>query len=172
MSTGELVWKVTSSRPVDFPYISTFLAFRELPMLLDVLALASDEGRSSDVLMVDGSGVLHPRHCGLATMLGVIADIPTIGVTKKLLCGHYDSGRLRPGRSAPIELDGEEMGTAILPHAGTSKPLYVSPGHRIDVATATAVVCETMGTHRLPEPIYWADRVSRQESRRAAAQEG
>ena len=169
ITTGELVWKITSSRPVEFPYISTYLAFRELPLLLDVLVMASEEGQLTDVLMVDGSGVLHPRRCGVATMLGVIADIATIGVTKKLLCGHYDDGHLRFGRSMPIELDGEQMGTAIIPHAGTSKPLYVSPGHRVDVATATAVVSDTIGKRRLPEPIYWADRVSREESHRAAA---
>lgn len=172
ITTGEIVWRITSSRPVDFPYISTYLAFRELPTLLDVLVLASEEGQSSDVLMVDGSGVLHPRRCGVATMLGVITGIATIGVTKKKLCGQYDDGHLRFGRSMPIELNGERVGTAILPHAGTSKPLYVSPGHRVDVATATAVVSETIGKHRLPEPIYWADRVSREESQRAAAHRG
>jgi deoxyribonuclease V len=168
ITTGELVWQITCSRPVEFPYISSYLAFRELPILLDVIDLASGEGQLSDVVMVDGSGVLHPRRCGVATMLGVIAGIATIGVTKKLLCGRYDGRRLGYGRSMPIELDGEQLGTAILPHAGTSKPLHVSPGHRVDVATAAAVVSETIGKHHLPEPIYWADRVSREESHRAA----
>ena len=68
----------------------------------------------------------------------------------------------------PIEMDGEQLGTAILPHAGTSKPLHVSPGHRVNVATAAAVVSKTICKHRLPEPIYWADRISREESHRAA----
>lgn len=172
ITTGELVWQTTTSRPIEFPYISTYLAFRELPLLLDVLVCSSDEVQRPDVLMVDGSGVLHPRRCGIASMLGVLADIATIGVTKTLLCGRYDDEHLRFGCPVPIELEGEELGTVILPRAGTAKPLYVSPGHRIDVTTATAVVSETIGKHRLPEPIYWADRLSRQEAQRAAAQGG
>ncbi len=165
VSTGELVWHATCSRRVEFPYISTYLAFRELPLLVDGLQLAWDAGHLPDIVMVDGSGVLHPRRCGVAAMLGVAADIATIGVTKKLLCGHYDRGVLKSCRSAPIELDGKEIGKAMLPRAGTAKPLFVSPGHRVDVATAFDVVTGTLGHHRLPEPIYWADRFSRESSR-------
>lgn len=165
VTTGELAWHTTSSRRVTFPYISTYLAFRELPMLLDVLRLASDAGHLPDLVMVDGSGILHPRRCGVATMLGVIFDVAAIGVTKKMLCGGYDRGVLGCCRSAPIELDGKEVGRAILPNARSAKPLYVSPGHRVDVETAAAVVTSTLRNHRLPEPIYWADRLSRESNR-------
>ena len=73
--------------PVQFPYISSYLAFRELPLLVELLQAVAEERGIADVVMVDGSGVLHPRNAGIATMLGVLLDLPTIGVTKKRLVG-------------------------------------------------------------------------------------
>ena len=100
--TGRLVWSATVRRRVAFPYISTYLSFREIPIYLDLLDEVRAAGRLSEVLLVDGSGILHHRHAGVASHLGVVASLPTVGVTKKLLCGRVDiegMARASPGRS-------------------------------------------------------------------------
>ena len=91
-ATGRLVWSATVRRPVAFPYISTYLSFREIPILLELLDEVRAAGRLAEVLLVDGSGIMHHRHAGIASHLGVVASLPTIGVTKKLA--------LRSGRHA------------------------------------------------------------------------
>jgi deoxyribonuclease V len=115
--------------------------------------------------MVDGTGRLHPRHAGIATHLGVVARQPTIGVTKKLLCGRVDVEGMRPLDSRPVELEGRPIGAAVRPTAGSRRPIFVSPGHRVDVALAETLVRRLLAGRRLPEPLYWADRFSRAAAR-------
>lgn len=158
---GRLLWSATHAQPVTFPYISSYLAYRELPVVLPLLAQVRKAGRMADVLMVDGSGILHPRRAGVATQLGVVAGRPTIGVAKKLLCGSVDRDELQPGRQAAVTDQGEVIGTALLPRGATRRPLYISPGHLVDVEFAAHLAERLILNHRLPEPIYWADRLSR-----------
>jgi deoxyribonuclease V len=167
LDTGETLWHATLRRPVLFPYISSYLSFRELPLLLELMELVRAEGRGCDVLMVDGTGRLHPRHAGIATHLGVVARQPTIGVTKKLLCGRVDVHRMRPMESRPVLLEGHPIGAALRPTSGSRRPIYVSPGHRVDLALAEALVRRLLTGRRLPEPLYQADRLSRAEARGA-----
>ena len=89
---AELVWSAKIRRAIRFPYITSYLTFRELPILLELLGEVRAAGRMAPVLLVDGSGILHPRRFGVASHLGVAADAATIGVTKKLLCGKVDIG--------------------------------------------------------------------------------
>ena len=118
------------------------------------------------VVVVDGSGILHPRNAGLATMLGVLLDLPTVGVTKKRLCGQLRDGGPSWRRPAPVKVNGMPLGDAILPTRKTSQPLFVSPGHRIDRASSTELVESLLdGKHRLPVPIQLADRISRRAAR-------
>ena len=167
VNTGETLWHTTLRRPVPFPYISSYLSFRELPLLLELLETVRTEGHRCDVLMVDGTGRLHPRHAGIATHLGVVAGQPTIGVTKKLLCGRVDIEGMRPLDSRPVELEGRPIGAAVRPTAGSRRPIFVSPGHRVDLALAEALVRRLLAGRRLPEPLYWADRFSRAAAREA-----
>jgi len=165
--TWQRVWSTTIRREIRFPYISSFLAFRELPILLDLLAEVDAAGKMAPVLLVDGSGILHPRHAGIAAHLGVLAGIPTVGVTKKLLCGHIEGGdQLEPHQSRPVVHDDRVVGVALRPTAGSRRPLFISPGHRTDVAYAERLVRHLLVGHRLPEPLYWADRLSRAARRR------
>ena len=83
LESGQVVWSTTVRRGIGFPYITSYLAFRELPILLSLLKVVREAGRMADVLLVDGSGILHPRRAGVASHLGVVASVPTIGVTKK-----------------------------------------------------------------------------------------
>jgi deoxyribonuclease V len=167
ITRNELVWQTTLCAPVRFPYIPTYLAFRELPIMAGLLRKVENLGRVPDVLLVDGSGILHPRRSGIASMLGVVAGLPTVGVTKKLLCGNVDREQLLRKSWTTVRDDGLALGTAILPSTSTRRPIYVSPGHRIDVRHAAAIVKKSLGNRRLPEPIYWADRISREAARAA-----
>lgn len=163
----EPIWSTTIACRTAFPYITSYLSFRELPLLLELLAKVRAADRLSEVILVDGSGMLHPRGAGIATHLGVAASIPTIGVTKKLLCGQFDRRNLAAGQSRPVVLDGRALGVAIRPTAGSARPLFVSPGQRVDLSYAENVVRQWLTGRRLPEPLYWADRLSRVAVRRA-----
>ena len=105
-ATGRLVWSTAVRRRVVFPYVTTYLSFREIPILLDLLDEVRAADRMTEVLLVDGSGILHHRHAGIASHLGVVASIPTIGVTKKLLCGSVDIEGMAPGESRPVVMSG------------------------------------------------------------------
>jgi len=164
--SGKLVWTTAVRRPVRFPYISTYLAFREIPILLELLDAVRSAGRIAEVLLVDGSGILHHRHAGIASHLGVAASMPTIGVSKKLLCGQVDIEGMEPGESRPVLCNGQRIGTAIRPTAGSRRPIFVSPGHRVDPAFSERLVRLLLIGRRLPEPLYWADRESRSRGRR------
>jgi deoxyribonuclease V len=169
-ATGGLVWSTTIRRRVVFPYISTYLSFREIPILLDLLDEVRQAGRMADVLMVDGSGILHHRHAGIASHLGVVASIPTIGVTKKLLCGNVDIEGMTPCESRPVVHEGRPIGIALRPTAGSRRPIFISPGHRVDLPFCEQLVRQLLTGHRLPEPIYWADRLSKDKKKGNAAQ--
>ena len=159
--SGQRIWSHVVSRPVRFPYITSFLTFREMPILLELLDEVRLAGRLADVLLVDGSGMLHPRGAGVATHLGVAAEVPTIGVTKTLLCGVTDLEGLMPRESRPVVYGGRAIGAALRPTAGSRRPIFVSPGHRVNLAFAERLVRLTLHGRRLPEPLYWADRLSR-----------
>jgi deoxyribonuclease V len=162
VATGNLVWSTTIRREVSFPYITSYLTFRELPLLAALIEKVRAQRRLAPVTLVDGTGILHPRRAGIACHLGVASGISTIGVTKKLLCGQVDIKGLRPLESRPVLLDDEPVGVAIRPTSGSLRPLFVSPGHRVDLASAEQTVSAVLAGKRLPLPLYWADRLSRQ----------
>lgn len=160
-STGRLIDTACIKRPVRFPYISGYLAFREIPLYLELFAEVRRRDLLTPVVFVDGNGILHHRRAGIASHLGVAADVRTIGVGKKLQCGKVVLGGLTARSPRPIIQDGEPVGVAM--KAGDeSRPVFVSPGHRIDVANAARLTRMLFHGHRVPEPIYHADRVSRE----------
>ena len=163
--TGRLAWSATVHRRVLFPYITGYLAYRELPILLDLIEHVQSQRPLADVVFVDGNGRLHPRRAGIASHFGVLANLRTVGVGKKLLCGKVDLSQAGPDRPQPI-LDGEEILGMAVKAGPKSKPVYVSPGHRMDVADAVRLAGLLFHGHRLPEPIFYADSLSRQEAKR------
>ncbi|GAB4132917.1 MAG: hypothetical protein Kow0040_14440 [Thermogutta sp.] len=163
---GRLMEWIVVRRECRFPYISGYLAFRELPVMGEAVAEARKAGLRPDLLFVDGAGILHPRGAGLASHLGVTAGVPTVGVTKTLLCGSLPEGEpQRPGTGTPIVLHRETVGMCVRSPSGHARCVYVAPGHLIDATGAARRTIECFH-RRLPDPIYWADRLSRQESRR------
>lgn len=165
-ATGRVLASRTMRRPVSFPYIPTYLAFRELPVLLPLLGQVRAEGDLADVLMVDGSGILHHRSAGIASHLGVLLDLPTIGVIKRLLYGRVDTREMSVKETRPVRdpHTGATIGMAIKT-AERADPIYVSVGHRVDLDTAVRLVLE-LSRRKLPEPIRLAHRRCTEAARR------
>lgn len=160
LSTGELVDSLTVTRNVDFPYIPGLLSFRELPILLELLQQVREQGRLADVILVDGNGILHHRHAGIASHLGVLASVPTIGIGKSLLCGKVDLKGIQRGDARPVHLDQRCVAQA-LQTAERGAPIFVSPGHLVDLPSAVPLVQKLAQAQRLPAPIAAAHRLSR-----------
>lgn len=133
--------------PVAFPYVPGFLSFRETPVILRALAQLR---QPPDMLLVDGQGLAHPRRFGIACHLGVLANIPAIGVAKSLLTGRFDPIPDERGAWQPLVDKGEVVGAALRSRAGT-KPLFISAGHRIGLESAIALVMDCTTRYRLPE---------------------
>ncbi len=151
---GEVLDFVTAQVPARFPYIPTYLTYRELPAYLAVIERAREAGLRADVLLVDGNGILHPRRIGIASHLGVLLDHPTVGVAKRRLCGQVNTAGMVVGEWRPVVLEGETVGAAV--RTGRNRTLFVSPGHRADLPSAVELVLELIREHTLPEPLKWA----------------
>jgi deoxyribonuclease V len=166
--SGRVVWSTTHRDRPALPYIPSLLTFRELPMLLALFERSRQEFPELDLYFVDGNGILHPRGAGVAACFGVVADVPTVGVAKSLLCG-----RLQPPTGdladlpALLAVEDRVVGAVLMPPS-SSRPLYVSPGQKMDVASAARLTKEFTFDHRLPEPLYWADRLSRAQAKLGA----
>ena len=145
-------------RPLPFPYVPGLLSFWEAPPILEVLQRLSEK---PDLLLVDGQGLAHPRRFGLACHLGVLADVPTIGVAKSRLVGTYQEPGIERGAWSKLIDRGETVG-AVLRTRSEVRPVFVSIGHRISLKTAIDFVLRCTGHFRLPEPIRAADTLSRQ----------
>lgn len=161
-ASGQLVWSQTIRRRIEFPYITSYLTFRELPILLELLDVVRSAGRLAEVVLVDGSGVLHPTGAGIASHLGIIGSVATIGVTKKLLHGKVNIEGMQPGEVRPVLVGGRAEGVALCPATGTRRPVVISPGHRLNLPYAERLARMLMFGRRLPAPVYWADRLSRE----------
>jgi len=133
---------------IDFPYIPGLLSFREAP-----LAMRAWQGLKSrpDLLMVDGQGIAHPRRLGIASHLGLLLDIPTIGCAKSRLIGTHDSLPEEAGSYRLLMEKGEIIG-AVVRTKHAVKPVYVSIGHRIDLDGAISLVLNCCQGFRLPQP--------------------
>ncbi len=143
--------------PLVFPYVPGYLSFREAPALLAALECLS---RRPDLLLVDGQGLAHPRRFGLACHVGVLAELPTIGVAKTRLLGSHEQPDPARGSSTSLVSYGDVMG-AVVRTRNNTRPLFVSVGHRIGLASAVDWVLRSVDRYRLPEPIRAADRLSR-----------
>ncbi|WP_114781852.1 deoxyribonuclease V [Botryobacter ruber] len=149
----EVLEKVWHHGPVELPYIPGFLAFREAPNLLKTYEKLQQK---PDLIMVDGHGISHPRRLGIATHLGLHLNKPTMGVAKKVLVGKYTEPAAAKGSTSPLIYKGEEIAT-VLRTRDNVKPVFVSPGHLMDLESATAVAKACAVKYRLPEPTRLAD---------------
>jgi len=155
--TLELQISVIAYEKTDFPYISGLLAFREVPAILSALACLP---QLPDLLMVDGQGISHPRRMGIAAHLGVLTNLPAIGVAKSRLTGKHADLPVGKMAQTPLMDKGEMIGT-VLRSKDKCNPLYISAGHRISQETALDITLRCLRTYRLPEPTRLADQISK-----------
>ena len=149
----EVLRRVGRRSRVTFPYVPGLLSFREAPLLL---AAIEKLDKLPDLFIFDGQGIAHPRRIGIASHMGLLLDRPSIGCAKSRLIGQHRTPGQKPGSSAPLTIDGEQVGNVLRTKRGC-KPVYISVGHRINLAQATEIILTCVGKYRIPIPTRDAD---------------
>ena len=152
----ELVEQAIARIPTAFPYVPGYLSFREIPA---ILAAFPQLKIIPDLILCDGQGYAHPRRLGLACHLGVLLDLPTIGVAKSLFIGEHEEVPIEKGSWKPL-IDKDETIGVVLRSRTKVKPIYVSIGHKISLPTAIKYVMGCLTKYRLPETTRWADKLA------------
>jgi len=153
----EIVDSATAHAKISFPYIPGLFSFREGPALIKAFEKLK---MKPDVMIFDGQGIAHPRGIGLASHMGLWLDIPSIGCTKTPLLKDFVWPGPSKGCFELIRKEGKEIG-AVLRTKDKVKPLFVSPGHRIDLQTSIQIILESCQKFRMPEPLRRAHQASR-----------
>lgn len=162
----ELMGESVVRGDITFPYIPGLLSFREIPLLLEAWQRLHPK---PDLIVVDGVGIAHPRRLGIATHLGLILGVPTIGCAKSVLTGVYDEPGIEAGSFSYLTdaKTGERIGAALRTKHKV-KPVFISPGHLITLAESIDIIKSCVRGYRIPEPTRQAhEAVNR--CRRAAA---
>jgi deoxyribonuclease V len=152
----ELKTFVCSQQKVTFPYMTGLLSFREAPVILKAYERLKE---IPDVMICDGHGIAHPRQFGLASHIGILTGIPTIGVAKKLLTGRHDPIPAKKGSIVPLLSNNHQIG-AVLRTRTNVKPIYISVGHKISLSKAIEIVFGCTTGFRLPETTRWAHNLA------------
>lgn len=129
-------------------YIPGYLSYREAPPIVEAFMGLKDK---PEVLLVDANGILHPRKIGAASHLGILLDQPTIGVAKKLMCGEVKDGK--------VYYEGEVRGIKLFTKE-FSNPIYISPGHKVNVTSSVKIVKQSLRGHKMPEPLHLAHKIA------------
>lgn len=147
---------------IRFPYRPGFLTFREGPALLSIFSKIKN---GPDLILFDGQGIAHPRRMGIATHLGIILDKPTIGCAKSHLYGEFLQPKIEKGSYSLIKdtSTGETLG-AVLRTRRAVKPIFVSPGYRIDLPSAIKIVLSCSPKYRIPEPLRIAHHLANEKN--------
>jgi deoxyribonuclease V len=140
-----------------FPYVPGYLTFREGSALIDAVKRLV---RRPDVILFDGQGIAHPKGVGIASHMGVLLDMPTIGCGKKRLIGEYEEPGLLKGDWSPLRYRNETVG-AVLRTRDNVKPLFTSPGHRTCLQDSIEIILHCAKEYRIPEPLRRADHISK-----------
>src|SRR5256714_2057450 len=148
LPTLEVIEEVGVVSETKFPYIPGLLSFRETPSVLEAWAKLKTE---PDAVMFDGQGIAHPRRVGIASHVGLLIDRPTLGCAKSVLVGKYEEPDRERGSWTELVDKGEVVGAAVRTKKGV-QPMYVSPGHLIDLAGAIELTLRCDGGYRQPEP--------------------
>jgi deoxyribonuclease V len=155
----KILEEAVATLPVQFPYVPGLLSFREGPVIIAALGKLK---MRPDLLMIDGQGIAHPRRFGVASHIGVLLDIPTIGCAKTRLVGDYEPPQSAAGSTSFLTDANEIIGAAVRTRTDV-KPVFVSIGHLVDLSESIRVVLKTCRGYRLPEPLRRADHLSRSQ---------
>lgn len=152
-----LVDSCVEESPCNVPYIPGLLSFREIPPLIEAWKKLEQK---PDVILCDGQGIAHPRGLGLASHLGIVLGLPTVGCAKSPLFGEFEKPGQTKGDRTPIrDKGGKTIGTVLRTRDGT-RSLYISVGHLIDLRTAVRIVLCCTPRYRIPEPLRTAHRLA------------
>ena len=154
--TLEIIETAIARRPTSFPYVPGLLSFREVPAVLEAMLKLTAE---PDLLLCDGQGIAHPRRFGIAAHLGLLLDIPSVGVGKSRLTGTHGELPREKGSFVPLMDKDEQIGVVLRTRTNV-KPLYISPGHRVSIETAPALAMHCLTKYRLPETTRHAHRLA------------
>lgn len=152
----ELLEEQTGVEPVKFPYIPGFLSFREGPAIYRTLLELSQK---PDLLLIDGQGIAHPRRLGIATFLGIILKIPSIGCAKSHLVGDFRMPARTAGSYSPLTHRGELVGYVLRSRTAV-RPIFVSPGHLVSHQDSLNLVRRCLRGYRVPEPLRRAHQLT------------
>jgi deoxyribonuclease V len=152
----ELIESAEAIMPIQFPYVPGLLSFRETPVAIKALEKLEN---APDLILCDGQGIAHPRRFGIACHIGLITNIPSVGVAKSLLVGKYGALGETRGSVAPLVYRNEQVGV-VLRTKDRVQPLYVSVGHLISLDTAIEYVLQCTPKYRLPETTRLADKMA------------
>lgn len=152
----EVMETAVAQLPLTFPYVPGLLSFREIPVIFDAFSKLTAR---PDLLLCDGQGIAHPRRFGIACHLGILLDIPAIGVAKTRLIGHHAAVPETRGEWTELR-DGDEVIGAVLRTRERVKPLFISPGHRISLTSSIEYVMQCITKYRLPETTRTAHKLS------------
>ena len=143
------------------PYIPGYLSFREGPAIIEALRKLKTR---PDLVLFDGQGIAHPKGLGIASHIGVILDKPTIGCAKSRLVGEYEEPGDQKGAYSTLRYNGKTVGV-VLRTKDKVKPVFVSPGHRIDLQSSVEIILRCTGKYRIPGPLRRADIFSKEVKR-------
>ncbi|MDA8169743.1 MAG: deoxyribonuclease V [Nitrospiraceae bacterium] len=162
----ELIDEKTVIRKVTFPYIPGFLTFREGPAVIEAVRKL---GQRPDLLLIDGQGIAHPERIGIASHVGLVLDIPTIGCAKSRLVGEYEEPGLKKGNWSELKYKQERVGTVLRTRDRVSA-MFISPGHRVSFEDSVRIALSTVRSSRVPEPTRVADVKTKKMKREYEAQ--
>ncbi len=148
LQTMQKIEEVTASGKVSFPYIPGLLSFRESPILLRAFSKVK---KTPDIIILDAQGIAHPRGIGLASHIGLLLNKPSIGCAKTRLIGEYDNVGKEAGCYSQLTIKGKAVGVVLRTRKNV-KPVFVSPGHKIDLAMSIDLVLKSCRGYKLPEP--------------------
>jgi deoxyribonuclease V len=140
---------------ITMPYIPGFLSFREGPAMIKAINRLR---RKPDLILFDGQGTAHPLGMGIAAHMGVLLNIPSVGCAKSRLVGSYSEPGNRKGQCSELIYQNKVMG-AVIRTRDNVKPLFVSPGHLVDLNNAIEIVLNCTGKYSIPQPLRRADGI-------------
>ncbi|MBI2413802.1 MAG: deoxyribonuclease V [Deltaproteobacteria bacterium] len=161
----ELIEETFAIKEVRFPYIPGLLSFREGTSTIEAIEKLK---KKPDLIIFDGQGIAHPRGLGIASYAGVLLDIPSVGCAKSRLVGEYDEPGKTKGSWSPLKILDKTVG-AVLRTRANVEPVFVSPGHKIDIKGSLRLVLACATAYRLPEPTRRADALSKTLARKHAS---
>lgn len=163
----QVIEEITFDKKIPAEYIPAKFARRELPLIAEAVSSIS---APFDCIIVDGHGIAHPEKAGLACFVGIVFDLPTIGCAKNILIGKFEDIIKKKGNWSGILYKKEKVGEAICTNDGT-KPIFVSPGHKIGFESSRKIILNLAINSKYPEPLRLAD-VNTRESRIVEALNG